>query len=125
MLKFHSIRNGHGVNADRERVTFKVTSEGFIGGHMVVDATFNHSGNPSNHNRHLYIFKNNKFIVGDIIHLNTGTGVDSNPIPTRGRAINSTPSEFNFYWGLKSCVWNNSGDVVTVLHSTVVDSKAV
>lgn len=125
MLKFHSANNS--TKVEDEWVVLKVTSDCMLNEFLIMDKTFKSDGSTSNVSRHVYIFPKVHAIVGDTIYLHTRVGKDQYPTDVRASSIyrKSTPETMHFFWNHSQCVWNNSGDVITIFKTELADRKPV
>lgn len=94
----------------KERLILDVNESTDIGDYLVLDTTYTRDGKISNHVRHPYWFPDQKVKKGDRVVLYTRTGTNS----TNPQADGSTV--YFYYWGLKSSVWNDTGDCAVLLH---------
>lgn len=97
--------HGHG-KADEEYVLLKVSSECELSHYALVDTTYD-GVKVTDKNRHVFWFP--KYLVksGDEIVLRTAVGKNSFSTATTNR-------RHTVYWNLKSAVWNDTGDAVTL-----------
>lgn len=121
MLKIASVRNTSSPST--EYVQFIVTKNCYLDDFMIIDHTYDSDSHKSNKSRNTYIFPRDWVLEGEIIFLNTGVGTNDNPSEIRSK--NPLKGYYDYYWGLSRCVWNNTGDVATVLRISKVDSKNV
>ncbi|WP_370307591.1 hypothetical protein [Sinimarinibacterium flocculans] len=89
---------------DNEHVLLKVTDACDIGHYMLGDSTYTADGKVSNKVRHTYWFPDTEVEKGDLVSLWTKAGTS-----TYGTTKSGDPVH-RFFWGLKTAVWNDTGD---------------
>lgn len=97
----------HGTQTS-ERVIIKVTGNCNIGMYLLADSTYTSNNLISDKLRHFYWLPDQVVKAGDKIIVYTKIGNASS------KAIAGGNTEYNFYWGLNSCVWNNTGDAAVL-----------
>ncbi|MBX8496001.1 hypothetical protein [Pseudomonas cichorii] len=105
--------HGHG-DASEEYVKLKVLKDCSLVHYALIDSTYDGS-TLTDKNRHFYWFPKRDVKAGDLITLYTRVGKKS-------RSTVGNGEHHYLYWGLKSAVWNDSGDAATLLQ--VADWKA-
>lgn len=89
---------------DPERVILQVDETCNVWPYILFDTTYDEKGNPTNLNRHSFIFPNKNVMKGDFIAIYTGKG------ETKEYRNQGGTTTHVFYWGLDSNVWNNEQD---------------
>lgn len=102
---------------DNERLVLKAAEDLNTNNYLLLDSTYN-NGQLSNKDRHPFWFPSENIKKGDLVVLYTCKG--KNTIQT-----NSSNKTYFFYWGLDSSVWNNDGDVATLIEIADYESKTV
>ena len=87
-----------------ERIVFKVLEDTNMSYYLLMDNTYDQSGNLSNANRHCFAFPNVNVQRGDYIILYTGVGQQKS---FKNKAQTTT---YEFYWGFngEASVWNDA-----------------
>jgi len=106
-LKIISVKN-QGV-ASKEYVMLKALEDCNLSSYMILDNTYDASGELSNKSRHVYIFPECSVKEGQFVCLNTGKGKYK-----LGKTDKGNPLHY-FYWGLEHSVWNDDGDVAHLI----------
>lgn len=107
-LQIISIHN-HG-DAQREYVVFKVVADCILGEFVLSDTTYINEKTISNRLRHMYWWvTSEKARKGDFIYVYTREGKDTT------RVVEGVTHR-DFFWNLKSSVWNNNGDAAVLMH---------
>ena len=96
--------------AAEEYVLLDVLKDCNLTNYGLADTTYTSSEKISNKLRHFYWFPPTLVKAGELIVLRTGTGTDDSYKNTGGKTVN------RFYWGLKSTVWNNTGDAAVLFN---------
>ncbi|WP_146074091.1 hypothetical protein [Methylobacterium sp. 190mf] len=104
IIRVHS----HG-DVGNERVWMKVTGDCDLSDYAVFDSTYDDDGNVSNKNRHVFWFPSQNVETGDFVSLRTGKGKDKTLVNDDGNTVH------RFHWGLGTSVWNDDGDVATLV----------
>lgn len=107
-LKVTSIHN-HG-NAAEEYVLLSVLADCDLVYYALADTTYNANDTISNKLRHHYWWVSKQVKRGELVVLRTGIGTDDSYNNSAGNKVH------RFFWGLKSAVWNNSGDAAVLFH---------
>lgn len=125
MLKVVGANNS--TLAALEWIKIEVQSDCILNQFIVMDKTFNHDGSTSNTNRHVYIFPKVYAVAGDVIYLHTKVGDDSYPQGKRSSTSypKSIAQKMHFYWNHQKCVWNNTGDTITIFKAEVSDAARI
>lgn len=110
--------NGRGA-ASTEYIIFSVLSDCNLKNFMVCDKTFNSDGTPSNKHRHVYFFPSCEVKAGEYVWLNTGPGTNR-----KGQTLGGQRAH-EFFWGLNSSVWNDSGDKVHLIKMSAIETLDV
>lgn len=98
--------HGHG-KAPEEYVILKVLNDCSLQWYMLIDTTY--SGKTiSKKNRHSFWFPKKDVLAGDVIELRTKPGDNSWSTAKSNR-------RHTLYWGLKTPVWNDTGDGACLL----------
>lgn len=92
----------------KEMVVIKASEDCNLASYILFDTTFDED-DPSNLNRHSYMFPNQSVKANDFVLLYTGEGEDKN-YPNRAGS-----TTWEFYWGLDVDVWNTDGDEVILV----------
>lgn len=108
-LKIDKVK-GHG-DAAHEWVRLRASADCDVGHYIIVDNTYYANGKVSNELRNSFWFPDKDIKEGDYVILRTGEGVDGTSEMT-----DRTPLH-EFFWGLNSPVWNDSGDAITLIHA--------
>ncbi|MFG0669427.1 hypothetical protein ACF8E6_02540 [Pseudomonas sp. xss_1] len=116
-LKIHSV-SGRGSSSS-EYVIIDVLKDCNLKNFMICDRTFNSDGKPSNKHRHVYFFPSCEVKKGEVVWLNTCPGTNRKNKTSDGRLAHE------FYWGLNSSVWNDSGDKVYLIKMEAIDALDV
>lgn len=106
-VKIVSVHN-HGDSAN-EYVLLRVEEDCDIGKYVVADSTYTPSGSVSNKLRHMYWFPDKSVKKGEFISLRTGAGDNTTVTNDKGIIFH------RFYWGLKTAIWNDTGDCAVLL----------
>jgi hypothetical protein len=108
-LEIVSIRN-HGKAAE-EYVLLKVLKDCKLNEHILTDSTYQDSGRISNRLRHMYWWPGTSPAnAGDFVFVYTREGKDA------VRHIKDSVNVYrDFYWGLKSAIWNDTGDAAVLI----------
>ena len=93
---------------DSEKVLISVNQDANLKFYLVRDTTYSSKGKLSNEWVHTYKFLDQNVKKGDKVILFTKAGIKSS------RDIGNGNTEYTYYWGLNSCVWNNDGDVAVL-----------
>ncbi len=96
-------------DASKEYVTLHVDRDCDISDYILADTTYLGPDEVSNELRHMYWFYAKKVEAGDTIILRTGRGRDTEEDKDDGTV------KHRFYWGLRSAVWNDTGDTAVLL----------
>jgi hypothetical protein len=88
-----------------EKVELIVHSNSNMDHYFITDTTFVEPNKISNKLRHIYWFPAKQVTQGDEVILYTKKGTYKSEVINNGRN-----TRYTFFWGLDSCVWNNSGD---------------
>ncbi|MCG3165621.1 MAG: hypothetical protein POELPBGB_01389 [Bacteroidia bacterium] len=107
------------LDKENEYVVINVIEDVNIGDYALIDRIFDNSGTPSKKKHHFFHFPKMKINKGDFIRVHTSKGKYE---ATKNQAGTLT---HNFYWGLDSYIWNNTGDTATIIKFSVIDSKTV
>lgn len=91
-----------------EKVLINVLEDTNLINYILRDTTYVRANVISNTWVHTYEFLKQEVKVGDKIILFTGKGTDSK------RKLANDCTEYTYYWGLGSCVWNNDGDAAVL-----------
>lgn len=105
-LKIRSIHEQG--NAASEYVLFDVVEDCDLVYFGVADTTYSSVTSISNKLRHFFWFPPTKVNKGELVVLRTGVGTDDSFQNSGGITVH------RFYWGLKSAVWNNTGDAAVL-----------
>lgn len=97
---------------EHERVVLKVINEIDLVNYLVLDSTYNIDGTISEKNRHVFWFPYWSVSAGDYVLLYTKKGTARTIVDKDSKTIHV------FYWGLGRTVWNEDGDVVTIVHTS-------
>jgi hypothetical protein len=109
-LEIINVVNSEDVNA--EFVRLKVIKDVNLKDYAIIDNTYTEDGNISNIHRHIYRFPDVLVAKGNFVRLYSGVGKNKKQLPNEK---NKHTVHF-FYWGSKSCIWNNrTGDVVELV----------
>ncbi len=100
--KVQSVHN-HG-DANAEFVLIAVNEDCDIGNFILADTSYLSSGTVSNKLRHMYWIPDRKVKKGDFVSIHTREGQSFDKTLDTGAKL------YHFYWGLKSAVWNDTGD---------------
>lgn len=100
--------HGHGA-APKEYVAMRVDADCDVGDYILADTTYIEPDQISNELRHMFWFPNKQVEAGDTIILRTGTGTNTE------EAMDDGSTKHRFYWGLKSAVWNDTGDTAVLI----------
>jgi hypothetical protein len=95
---------------EREFVLLRVVEDCDIGRYQLSDSTYTANGKVSNKVRHVYWFPDKDVAEGDMISLWTKPGKDQSTRMDSGAPLH------RFYWGLRTAVWNDDGDVAVLQH---------
>ena len=90
-----------------EYVDLKVLEPCDLNQYMVADTTFLAGGAISNRFRHTYWFGPTTVNRGDFVRLFTRPKRETDADRWRNGSCTTT---YAFYWGLRTAVWNNTGD---------------
>ncbi|AMQ00949.1 hypothetical protein AY601_4098 [Pedobacter cryoconitis] len=105
----------------KEILTLKALRDAEIGNYFVIDSTYLRDGAISNKFRHAFWFPDQLVKKGEHVLLITGEGnykyEPANVIIKHGRHY--------FYWDVKSNVWNNDKDSITLLHIAEFTTKVI
>lgn len=105
---------------EEEVVRLQANADVNLRDYAVIDRTFGPSERVTNEFRHIFPFPSQAVKKGEYVRLHTGTG---NYVKTNNSDGTVT---HHFYWGSKTCIWNDKGgDVATLLSYTVMNSKTV
>lgn len=104
---------------DSEKVLISVTEDANLQFYLIRDTTYSSKDRLSNEWVHSYKFLNQDVKKGDKIILFTKVGTKSS------RDIGNGNTEYTYYWGLDSCVWNNDGDVAVLYEIVAWESIPV
>lgn len=107
-LKIKAVHN-HG-DAAEEYVLLEVTDDCNLEFYMICDTTYASPGYISNRLRHTFWFYAKEVKKGDLVIVRTAVGKDSTFTNTAGDTVH------RFYWGLRSAVWNNTGDAAVLMN---------
>lgn len=99
---------GEQGNEEKEYVALSAKEACNLKGYIIFDETFKNDGSASNKHRHVFIFPSWEVKKGELILVFTRPGKD------KRSAVGDIPVS-NFYWGLKSPVWNEEGDNVHLI----------
>lgn len=105
-LKIRSIHE-QGKAAD-EYVLFDVLEDCSMEYFAVADTTYVSATSISNKLRHFFWFPPARVKKGELVVLRTSVGTNDSYKNTAGVMVH------RFFWGLKSAVWNNTGDAAVV-----------
>lgn len=108
-------------NVKDEFVRLRVTKDTNLKDYAILDNTYLSNGNISNIHRHIYRFPDAIVSKGDYVRLYSGTGVNKKEL-----SKDKDYAVHYFYWGSKSCVWNDrTGDVVELVKIQSIGRKDV
>lgn len=93
----------------QEYVHLEVVRDCDMGRYAIADTTYNANGTVSSKLRHFHWFVDQPVKAGDTIYLYTRSGNDNSK-------PNNTKTVYHCFWGLKSSVWNNTGDGAVLMH---------
>lgn len=99
---------GHG-DEEQERVLLTVLEDCNLNRYMISDATFSSEGKMTNKHRHSKWFTNKEVKKGERVILYTRVGTDSKKKGDDGVVWHKV------YWGLKTGVWNDDGDLAVLV----------
>jgi len=114
-LKIINIEKGQGSKPNEEFVFLKVIENVNLKHFVIGDNSFTPAGDLSNKHAHYYRFPDQAVKKGEFVALFSGTGRNTSFTRT-DKAI-----QHSYYWCLKTCIWNNEGDVGHLLK--VTDSR--
>lgn len=97
-------------NASAEYVLLEVAQDCDLSHYGVADTTYSSENSISNKLRHFFWFPPTSVKKGELVVLRTGEGKKESFRNTSGKQVH------RFYWGLKSAVWNNTGDAAVLFH---------
>lgn len=106
-LKIVSVREQGDAKA--EYLMLQALEDCNLSSYAVVDNTYDSNGAPSNKLRHTFFFPSKQVKKGDYISLHTKAGKN-----VLGETNNGNPVH-QFFWGLATSVWNDTGDTVHLL----------
>jgi len=110
------------VNAstpDNEMVRLMAKEDIDLKGFAIVDKTFDLKGDVSNQFRHIFTFPDIKIKKADFIRLYSGKG------KYEAKKNKNNVTVHYFYWGSKECIWNDGGDVATLIKYSVENTFKV
>ncbi len=96
-------------DAAEEYLALHVDRDCDIGDYIIADTTYVSPNQISNELRHMFWFPSKQVEAGDTVILRTGRGTNTAEERTDGS------TRHRFYWGLKSAVWNDTGDTAVLL----------
>jgi hypothetical protein len=110
------------VNPDileREYIIIRVNNNiDDLSNFILIDNTFDQSGNITNNHRHLYRFPQAVAMRGDLIFLYTRSGKNELTFDGRGNPIHRV------FWGQGNCVWNDiPNEAVQIFQTRPIDFK--
>ncbi|CAM4345803.1 hypothetical protein CR156_14955 [Stenotrophomonas lactitubi] len=101
--------HGHG-DESKEYVLLRVLDDCDIGKYQLSDTTYIKDNTVSNKLRHVYWFPDKEVSKGDLVSLWTGIGKQATVKNANGETVH------RFFWGLKSAIWNDTGDAAVLQH---------
>jgi hypothetical protein len=105
-LKIRSIHEQG--KAAEEYVLLDVVEDCSVEYFGLADTTYTGTSSISNKLRHFFWFPPKKVKKGELVVLRTGVGNDDSYKNAAGVTVH------RFFWGLKSAVWNNTGDAAVL-----------
>lgn len=96
-------------NYEKEHVFLKATEDCDVGRYVLADTSYTSAGRVSNKLRHVFWFPDKNVKRGEYVSVWTGSGQDTMTKTDPGAPVH------RFYWGLKSSVWNDTGDCAALL----------
>lgn len=100
-------------NKDEEVVQLIASADVNLGHYMITDNTYDSSGGASNKWRHSFHFPSVTVKNGDLVQLWTKPGKDQ---VTDHEKDNRKYKTHHFHMGLKTSVWNASGDIARLFY---------
>jgi len=118
-LKIERVDNSNSI--ELEKVVLNVLAETNLKLYAIIDKTFDAEGETDVF-IHFYHFLDQLVKQGDIVMLHSGRGTNGITGPDLIRRL---PRVYHYYWGSKSCVWNDKGDTAKLIRFKVIQSIAV
>lgn len=89
---------------ENEVVVIRIKSDCDIGRFIIADSTYQPNGKVSNAVRHTLWIPDQAVVAGDEVCIWTRSGKSHSAKLTNGN------TRYNFYWNLRTAVWNDDGD---------------
>jgi hypothetical protein len=118
-LKIERAENGS--TPDLEKIVLKVLEDTNLKFYAIIDKTFD-DGKESDTFRHFYRFPNQIAKKGEFVILHSNEGING---PTGPNKEKNTAKTYHYYWGSKSCIWNDKGDTAKLIRFEDVQSIEV